>query len=347
MPISRDPVSLFEHLVPLLLSVMVSVCVVTLLRYLDVTGILDDVGAVGRPGQNCPAGTFRLTGMTSCEPWLDCSSISREVKVYQELHYSRLRHFHLAKWGRNLVTYSGPATAVGNNSDNLLEPLHLLQELAGNKFVAQLIGYCLATGVIVTEYHRLVTASHVLTRSGRYSPLDRLNLCVSYAELLTLLHGHSPPLLLCRVSSPRTLLSQMVVTAAGDQLLLWDMTALVSLSTNNTNICNSGVEEDEPEGAPPEQGLGADSPGLTEAVDIWRAPSICSAFLGQVEGAKSVKNLLQPVHRRCRDRDPAGRPTARDLLKYYREVVSVWDHQGPGTTLATTLGNNRLQKWLI
>lgn len=335
---SLEAVSVFERLTPLLLSMFVSLCVVVLLHCLDQSEILLSNQSLD---YDCPTGMFRLPGMPSCESWLDCGRISAEVKIYRELQFGPIRQSHLAKWGRHLVMYSVPADSYsvppGSRGESISE-LQFLQELSGSKFVAQLIGYCLATGVILTEYHRLVTAAHVnevLTRAGRYSPVDRLSLCVNFAEMLTLLHSHSPPLVLCP-ASPHTLLSQMILTADhGDhRLLLWDTTALVALDkvSNGSTVC-SGWEE---EFVAPEQIQDkSDASGYTdtldkiynEAVDIWRAPTICSMFLGQVEGSKSVKNLLQPVHRKCRDRDPTVRPTARDLLRSYKEVLrDIWQH---------------------
>lgn len=310
---SHERVSVFERFVPLLLSVLVSFCVVVVLHFLEESSILHQT----IPSHSCPTGMFRLSGMESCSSWLDCDGINGEVKVYQELQFSMDRYSHLAKWGRHLLTYTAPT--IGTKPTQEKETLALLQDLSGTKFVAQLVGYCLATGVILTEYHRHVTASHVnevLTRAGRYSLVDRLSLCVNFAELLSLLHNQSPPLVLCP-SSSETLLSQLILTD-DYHLLLWDTSTLVALDKtgNTTDLCS---------GVPGEEEFPIDMSGYNKAVDIWRAPTICSVFLGQVEGSKSVKNLLQPMHRKCRNRDPRLRPSARDLLKYYKEIFKdIW-----------------------
>jgi len=310
---SLESVSVFERFVPLFLSVLVSLCVVLVLHLLEHSSITHPTP----PPLNCPLGMFRLSGMDTCQSWLDCDRINAEVKVYQELQFSMERYSHLAKWGRHLLTYSAPT--LGTSPTQEKETLTLLQELSGTKFVAQLVGYCLATGVILTEYHRHVTATHVnevLTRAGRYSLVDRLSLCVNFAELLSLLHSQSPPLVLCP-SSSETILSQLILTD-DYHLLLWDTSTLVALDKtgNTTELCA---------GLPGEEDFIIDMSGYNKAVDIWRAPTICSVFLGQVEGSKSVKNLLQPMHRKCRNRDPRLRPSARDLLKYYKEVLKdIW-----------------------
>lgn len=78
--------------------------------------------------------------------------------------------------------------------------------------------------------------------------------------------------------------------------------------------------------------------GVNEKSDIWKIPDLTANILTNVNGQRSfevVNNItnyayqeeLQPIHDRCKLRNPEDRPSAREILivylKLYRQLAEL------------------------
>lgn len=218
--------------------------------------------------------------------------MSKDVKVFHSasFRYGQFRNAFLAKWRRKLLVYHSPVTQTES-----VKAIHWLQTLPIHRNIVQLVGHCSTDGSFLTEYHKTQTE---LNPQSLIS-LNRISLCLSFAEILNLLHSHPDgPIVMSNPNEDEDeiiedILESLIVV--GDEFparvvihdfrsLRWDM-----------NDTLSGTKH-----------------------DIKMAPQVCNVFLGD---DKLLKDQLKTIHKMCREKNPMNRPPALHLMKGYKNVL--------------------------
>nr|XP_014354369.1 PREDICTED: protein O-mannose kinase [Latimeria chalumnae] len=63
-------------------------------------------------------------------------------------------------------------------------------------------------------------------------------------------------------------------------------------------------------------------PSSCKVTDVWKIPEVTDFALGDVEGSDLVRFHLFDIHRDCKKESSAARPSAKTVLKTYREVLA-------------------------
>jgi len=211
--------------------------------------------------------------------------------------------------------------------------------LQPSSLVTQLVGWCSEQNLYVTEYHRHRSADYllcVLASNNNIrnfsSPKWRFRFCLSYVDILVLLHGGSLAgvRVMCDSNDLYKLLQQILITD-DLRLVLNDLDALPEVT--NTSKIKCGHWEIISDFAAPEQlwpfdGVNFDDvymPDYDEKTDIWKIPDVCLYFLGNSSECFLIKNWLFKIHNRCKENDPSRRPSALEVREEYHNV---WKRAG-------------------
>ncbi|XP_045129144.1 protein O-mannose kinase-like isoform X2 [Portunus trituberculatus] len=132
------------------------------------------------------------------------------------------------------------------------------------------------------------------------------------------------PLMMCDSSTLIKTLEQYLLTTSGN-LVLNDVDSLARVMEGGT-VC--GHQELKGDFVAPEQKWPFDGdeyrtermPPYSEKADIWKIPPVCNFFLGNSDGARTLRYHLHSIHRRCREKEPHRRPTAHEVLWSYEAL---------------------------
>ncbi|XP_019614327.1 PREDICTED: protein O-mannose kinase-like [Branchiostoma belcheri] len=289
---------------------------------------------VGQPGQRrlCPPGSFRLSTMETCMPWLGCKEITNEVTTLGKIGSGGLKEVYKAIWRNHTVAYS-----------NLTRPTHLkyfLQDIEMLKTlqhpsVLQYVGSCNTT--LLTEFYQLGSADFIKNtlKLNAYSKFNnvrtRFNMALSYLECIHFLHNS--PLgtrVMCDSNSLRKTLSQFLVTQ-DFKLVLSDLDripevkheAKLSFKCFSIRIRSLYVAPEQLWPFENEKFNDSRMPPYDEKSDIWKIPRVVDYLLGNVNGSDVVRSHLYKVHQQCHNRDPSQRPTTKVLLEEYNRVKNM------------------------
>ena len=199
--------------------------------------------------------------------------------------------------------------------------------------VVQLVGWCFdQTPVIVTEIHPLGAASrlHAVLQENFHEQdhlLVRFRICIEFVEILNTLHTHHMgPRVLCDANYPEKALSQFLLTN-NLSLILNDMDALPRVDRESGQLIKCGHRELQGDFVAPEQRWDSDQEyndeemtHYDEKVDIWKIPDICKFLIGDINGASNIQLHLFNIHLKCKQIEPAKRPSAKEVLAIYEEI---------------------------
>ncbi|CAM9934118.1 unnamed protein product [Lampetra fluviatilis] len=246
----------------------------------------------GGAAAGCPRGAFRLPGMARCEPLLGCTEIRGAVRPRGLLGQGAVKQVHLAEW-RGLT---GP-------------------------HVVQLVGVCEEDDAFVAEHHALGalhTAERVLQGHGWRT---RMEVAMSYVEVLAYLH--ESPLgtrVMCDSNDLAKTLSQFLLTSEL-RAVASDLDALPRVDRGAGRLATCGHRQLGGDFVAPEQRWPYDDrpfdesamPGYDEKSDVWKVPDVTDFLLGAARGSDVARFHLFGVHGRCKEREPALRPSAGEL----------------------------------
>ncbi|XP_071448599.1 protein O-mannose kinase-like [Hetaerina americana] len=272
--------------------------------------------------------------MHSCHPFLSCRDFI-DVRIGKLIGIGAVKAVYHAKWKEYDV-----ALSVLNNpafEDDFFTGAENIRIFQHNPLTVQAVGFCDDEKMFLTEFHKNGDASKLMETLKEHPEVNdnsllRINLCYVYALILVSLHHpghftignpHLLPRVMCDSNDLKKLLSQFLVTN-DFSLILNDMDA-IPLVKNGGIKC--GHKELKGDFVAPEQlwklpGNFSDmkQPGYDEKTDIWKAPSVCNYFLGNVSDGNEIKKKLASIHKRCKALVPKDRPTAGDLAEVYMVI---------------------------
>ncbi|XP_017514207.3 protein O-mannose kinase isoform X1 [Manis javanica] len=283
----------------------------------------------------CPHGHFHRGPAGGCAPWLTCEELRAQVRPLRCAGQGAVKTVFLSEWKGHKVALS-QLTSL-EMKDDFLHGLQMLKSLQ-SKHVVTLLGYCEEDGVILTEYHPLGSLSSLeeTLNLPRYQAMNtwqhRLQLAMDYVGVIHYLH-HSPlgPLVMCDSSDLPKTLSQYLLTS-NFSIVLNDLDALPLVDRSSGTLVKCGHRELLGDFVAPEQlwPYAGDRPfhddlmpSYDEKTDIWKIPDVSSFLLGHVEGSDMVRFHLFDIHKACKSRTPAERPTTQDILDMYQKVLNL------------------------
>ncbi|XP_066091379.1 protein O-mannose kinase [Saccopteryx bilineata] len=283
---------------------------------------------------HCPYGYFRMGQMKNCSPWLSCAELRTEVRQLKRVGGGAVKRVFLSEWKERKVALSRLTRL--EMKDDFLHGLQMLKSLQ-SKHVVMLLGFCEEDNTILTEYHPLGSLSNLeeTLNLSKYQPVNtwqqRLQLAMDYVGIINYLH-HSPlgTLVMCDSSDLPKTLSQYLLTS-NFSVVVNDLDALPPVNRSAGTLVKCGHRELHGDFVAPEQlwPYGEDRPfhddlmpSYDEKVDIWKIPDVSSFLLGHVEGSDMVRFHLFDIHKACKSRTPAERPTAQDILDTYEKVLN-------------------------
>lgn len=280
----------------------------------------------------CPRDSFSLVGMETCTPLLDCTQIRETIKLQGLIGAGAVKQVYLGVWCGNQVAVN----KLGNAAYKIdfQHGLAMLRQLQLAVRVTQIIGVCEEEDMFVTEFYSLGSAekleSMLLLKDLRqYDTISRrFGLCVQYVHILHQLHNS--PLgvkVMCDSNDLTKTLSQFLVHDSFS-LVLNDVEALPQVDKDRGLLAKCGHHELVGDFVAPEQlwpfedkdFIDTEMPGYDEKVDIWKIPDVCDCFIGNAEGGSKLRMHLLPVHMQCKSEVPSERPTAREILDFYKDV---------------------------
>ncbi|KAM9193971.1 protein O-mannose kinase isoform 1-T1 [Dugong dugon] len=283
---------------------------------------------------HCPFGSFRMGQMKNCSPWLSCEELRTEVRQLKRVGEGAVKRVFLSEWKERKVALSR-LTGL-EMKDDFLHGLQMLKSLQG-KHVVTLLGYCEDDNTILTEYHPLGSLSNLeaTLNLSKYQHVNtwqnRLQLAMDYVGIINYLHN-SPlgTLVMCDSNDLPKTLSQYLLTS-NFSIVANDLDALPLVNHSSRTFVKCGHRELHGDFVAPEQlwPYGEDlpfhddlMPSYDEKIDIWRLPDVTSFLLGHVEGSDMVRFHLFDIHKACKSKTPAERPTAQDVLDVYQKVLN-------------------------
>lgn len=279
---------------------------------------------IGTVLSECPFGYFKLRFMKHCFPWLNCDDISR-IQVHSLIGYGSTKSVCRALWMNHNVTYISLRNKMYRY--DYYAGLHNMKMLSSSSHVVQLLGFCEAMDVIISEYHEYNNALHIDEFRERLSLKESFKFCYSYAIIIDFLHNSPIGILVnCDSNDLPKLLSQLLITTEFN-LILGDLDALPEVGVNKSIIC--GPREIKSSFAAPEQLWNKPGPfdtrlmkGYTEKSDIWKVPDVCHFFLKN--SYEFLQYRLFEIHSQCKSLNPFMRPTATTLMRvYYKILISL------------------------
>ena len=267
----------------------------------------------------CDQGEFRLPGMTTCRPLLDCPELA-EIEILELIGQGSTKSVYRALWRGYEVAIA--ALAEPDLRSDFQHGLRMLQALSPSQHVVQLVGHC--GDVIVTEFHARGDASGVAEEvravGGASGALLGLSFCRSYAAALAFLHD-SPAgrRVMCDSNDLVKTLQQWLVTEEG-ALVAADLDALPDAAAGPVHCGRRRIEG---EFLAPEQRWrhGREPPGYDEKTDVWKLPAVCKHFMGETPDGEYVKLELHAIHNRCRSLSPLERPSVAEVVTEYDRVM--------------------------
>ncbi|KAJ8281106.1 hypothetical protein GJAV_G00063590 [Gymnothorax javanicus] len=295
------------------------------------------------PHGDCPPRHFKMSTMKSCSPWLQCSAVRAEVRKLKMIGQGAVKQVFLAEWKGLKVAVSKLSSS--DYREDFLHGLTMLQALQG-PHVVLLVGLCVEDHTFVTEYHPLGSLLNLdsVLEQEKYRKLDtwrtRLQLALEYVSALHYLHN-SPAgtRVMCDSNDPEKTLSQFLLTS-DFHLVANDLDALPAVEKARGSLVKCGHRELRGEFVAPEQlwPHGEEvpfsdelMPGYDEKTDVWKIPDVTRFLLGRVSGGDVAHFHLFEIHSQCKRKDPAGRPSAREVLGVYRTVYANMIKDNPST----------------
>ncbi|CAG2164232.1 unnamed protein product [Oppiella nova] len=243
-----------------------------------------------------------------------------------------VKNIYLMNWNHNHLI-------VSNLSDTQFRSdfehnLQMLRHLSVNPLIIQLIGWC-HNDMLFTEYHPIGDATRLpqlLTQEfSHYNNISvKLNLCVSYVQILQYLHN-SPigTRVMCDSNSLHKTLSQYLLTNELT-LVLNDLDALPQVVVGHKGV-KCGPRQLFGSFVAPEQlwhnnesFSDEQMPEYDHKTDIWKIPDVCEWFLTAATDSNSwnssIRHQLIDIHKQCKHLDPQQRPTADQVLQVYRKI---------------------------
>ncbi|XP_006859973.1 PREDICTED: protein O-mannose kinase [Chrysochloris asiatica] len=283
---------------------------------------------------HCPFGFFRMGPMKNCSPWLSCEELRTEVRQLKRVGEGAVKRVFLSEWKERKVALSR-LTSLEMKED-FLHGLQMLKSLQ-SKHVVTLLGYCEEDHTILTEYHPLGSLSNLeeTLNFSKYQHVNtwqhRLQLAMDYVGIINYLHN-SPlgTLVMCDSNDLSKTLSQYLLTS-NFSIVANDLDALPLVNHSSRTFVKCGHRQLHGDFVAPEQLWPYEEdlpfhddlmPSYDEKIDIWRIPDISSFLLGHVEGSDMVRFHLFDIHKACKSKTPAERPTAQDILDTYQKVLN-------------------------
>lgn len=301
------------------------------------------VGFVVRSGvcAPCPQGTFALEQWVVCIPLLLCAEMSNDVQIGNVLHTIGNWVFYVARWNNYNIIY----TQLIKSDDSMPADFSTIQRLLPHDNLMYLIGECNRE-----ESTQLLFAGSINDILGCAARLDsvlvlrpvcdneivRYRVAMGYIQILAHLHSNmTRALVLCNSHSLPLLLSQFLIAedlrlilGAYDNLPVLNVQDTESLEANSKVKCSRKELKGSfvaPEQKWPYQSSKvfnyAQQPGYTEKTDIWKIPDMTRALLNKKnDNYQNILDLLEAVHRKCKNLEPSSRPTAAEVLQEYQFV---------------------------
>ncbi|XP_076363463.1 protein O-mannose kinase-like isoform X1 [Tachypleus tridentatus] len=276
----------------------------------------------------CSKGQFSLPGMSSCHPWLTCDDFFNIIPQ-KLLVKSVVKKVIQAKWKSYVVVMSSLSSS--HYQEDFKHHLKMLQSWSGNPLIIQLLGFCNDT--IITEFYKLGSALNVWSlmnnQMKKYDSLiNRLNLCISYINIIKFLHlSPNGTRVMCDSNSLEKTLSQFLLQP-DLHLVLNDLDALPEVKPESGKKIKCGHTELVGEFVAPEQRWpypdllfdDNEMPGYDEKTDIWKVPSVCNWFL-ENDNSEFLKLKLFKIHKQCKHLNASLRPTAEEVSQEYERVL--------------------------
>ena len=299
----------------------------------------------------CPQGMFAFEQWVVCTPLLSCAEMNNDVQIGNALHTFGGWMFYAARWNNYDVIYTQPI----KSDDSMPVDFGSIQRLMPHDNLMYLMGECdreentqlLFTRSIDEILGRAVRLDSLLVlRPVCDNEVVRFRLAMDYVQILVHLHSNmTGALVLCNSHSLSLLLSQFLITedlrlvlGAYDNLPVLNVLDAESLEANSKVKCSHKELNGNfvaPEQKWPYQSSKvfnyAQQPGYTEKADIWKIPDVTLTLLNKMNsGCQNILDLLEVVHRKCKNLEPSSRPTATQVLQEYRFV---WKTLGFGKYL--------------
>ena len=270
---------------------------------------------------NCSNGYFRIRGMKSCHPFLDCSDFN-DMSPIRLLKHGGLKSIYLYKWNDNYLIVS--ELKLQKHVNIFMNNINNLRQISPNPFVIQLIGWC--EDLLFTEYHPNGDATLLPTILSKnitqYNDISlRFQFCIDYVKIIDFLHNSPIGVrVMCDSDSLQKTLSQYLVTNQLS-LILNDLDDLTQVIDNQAIKCRHWPQDSK--FVAPEQ-LWNSSHKYDRKADIWKIPDVCEWFLGfgsNNSEFESIRAHIQDIHNQCKSIDPKKRPTAQQILQIYSKVI--------------------------
>ena len=316
-------------------------------------GIKCREGYVARNGVcvPCPLGKFALEQWVVCTSLLSCNEMNYGIQIGSTLYKVGSWVLHAARWNNYDIIYalllsSDEGTTFDFKSiqrlilhDSLLYPVGVCSREDKNELL-----FAWSNGIL----GRADQLDSLLLRKAECdNEIVRFKLAMDYVRVLVHLHssgaGHNETqFVLCNSHSLSLLLSQFLIMD-DMRLVLAALDNLPALNVGTTDHDQREAKikcsQDELKGtfiAPEQQWPFKSSkvfnptqqPGYNEKSDIWKIPDVTQALLSDSEGAsQNIMDMLEVVHRKCKNLEPSLRPTAQQVLQEYQFV---WKLLGKG-----------------
>lgn len=274
----------------------------------------------------CDSGFFKIGDMRGCRPWLSCDDI-KNMEIGNLIGYGAVKQVYQSTWNNQTVAF----VYINNQNfvDDFRTGLELLKAITPSKFIVQLIGFCSKADVYITEYYPLgncMNIQKVFSERNITSLKKRFQLCVDYVGILDFLHNS--PLgtrVMCDSNTLNKTLEQYLITSPLS-LVLNDIDAVPEVRREgivcgHKEITGSFVAPEQKWPFGNEEYEERRMPTYDEKIDVWKIPAVCNYFLGKSEAAKLFRYHVYQIHRRCREKLPQKRPSAREVLKFYVNVL--------------------------
>ena len=295
----------------------------------------------------CSQGTFALEQWVVCIPLLSCTEISDDVQIGDVQYTVGGWTFYTARWNNYDIIYA----LFKKFDDGKLVDFGAIERLMPHDKLLYLIGRC-----DHKESTQLLFAKNSAVL-GHADELDfvlaqktdcdyefvRFRLAMDYVQILAHLHSNiTETFVLCNSHSLSLLLSQFLITE-DLRLVLGAYDNLPALNAGSKNLdAKVKCSQKELKGGfvAPEQKWPyqsskvfnyAQQPGYTEKADIWKIPDVTRVLLNKKGDHQTILDLLEVIHRKCKNLAPSTRPTATQVLQEYQFV---WKTLGFSKTVA-------------
>jgi glycoprotein-mannosyl O6-kinase len=296
------------------------------------------VGFIARSGLcvPCPQGTFALEQWITCVSLLSCAEISDGVQIGTVLYTVGSWTFYAARWNNYDITYA----LLIKSDDSQLVNVSDIQKLMPCDNLLYLIGQCdreeSAQRLFARNREILGCADELDSILAQKTNCDyeiiRFRLAMDYVQTLALLHSNkTETLVLCNSHSLSLLLSQFLITEDFRLVLAaYDNLPVLNASSKSSEAkVKCSQKELKGDFVAPEQKWPYQSSkvfnyvqqaGYTEKADIWKIPDVAQALLNKKGDYQNILDLLEVMHRKCKNLEPSSRPTAAQVLHKYQFI---------------------------